>query len=152
MTVTPLITYQIEARFTQARAQWTSPRPRSSPARGLSRFPLVRAAPFARSQRVQIRGRLVPQDPTDERGSVLLEHISATSLMAGMVQPKSKTKGNMSTIMQRIPDWLGGALVAALIGLLSFGGKALLAWRAERRAARAAAIGKLQELSTLLDA
>ena len=54
--------------------------------------------------------------------------------------------------LRRLPDWLGGAFVGALIALFTFVGKSLLEWRGQVHAERAATVGRLQELSILLDA
>ncbi len=73
---------QLEQRLAQARKQvdkltssllaraWTH----SLPARSGCALPL-REILFTRSQRVQIAGKLVPQDPTDEPAEKLLESI-----------------------------------------------------------------------------
>lgn len=73
---------QIEARFQKAQRQvaaltllvraWTH----SLPARSGYAL-LLRRILFTRSQRVQIRGQLVPQDPDDEPATELLKRIKS---------------------------------------------------------------------------
>lgn len=75
----------LEARLTKACGQvekltpsllaraWTD----SPPARSGCAFSL-REILFTRSQRVQISGQLVPEDPTDESAAVLLEKVRPT--------------------------------------------------------------------------
>ena len=81
---------QIEARFHAAQTQVTKLTPsllarawtHSLPARSGCAL-LLRRILFARSQRTQIRGQLVPQDPTDEPAQKLLERIRCQRESAG---------------------------------------------------------------------